>query len=165
MAKPPYIQAFEHFKANTNDPLIAYVAFGLYVETEHQWASGLAHWPNQNQCRNYYQHILPHNGHDYTDKADDALVNFANNVVAAERHTFLRAEERGFWYGVLQGVVAAIIYSAFLLGGSYIAVRQGVDIFEAFRRAYTEHQSEQPALHSAEAPTSAAAPLPPVPKQ
>jgi len=154
MAKPPYVEAFEHFKAMTDDPLIAYVAFGLYVETECQWASAQANWPNQTQCRTYYQHILPHNGHDYTDKADAALLEFANNIVEAERHTFVdgldggianavRAVSPRFWVGIAQGVLAAIIYSVLVLGGSYLAVRQGVDIFEAFRRAYQELKSER----------------------
>lgn len=154
MAKPPYVEALEHFKQNTDDPLIAYVAFGLYIDAECKWAASQGEWPAPREVRNYFDCTLPHNGHNYTDKADTVLVDFATNIVEQERHKFVddavdqigeavKKHTPGFWYGVFQGVFAAFLYSIVLIVAVTIAARQGIDIFEIYQKAADEVQKRQ----------------------
>lgn len=161
MAKPLHVLAFEQFKNNNDDPLKAYVAFGLYIEAEYKWASSLPAWPSDGRYKTYYQCSLPHSVNNYENSADQILIDFANGVVAEHSESFLQqantevkeelsqvddkiAELRTlvhgirhapWWKGVLEATGGAILWSAILIIATIIAGRLGIDVLGGFERA------------------------------
>jgi hypothetical protein len=112
MAKPLYVQAFEHFKDNNDDPLKAYVAFGLYIDAECKWAESQPNWPANAKYKEWHDCSVPFGTAAHNEKAIDVLLEFANNIVEQEKVEFLTAaldaykeeaskSEKGFWRGVL----------------------------------------------------------------
>lgn len=150
MAKPLYVQAFEHFKNNHDDPLNAYVAFGLYVDAEYKWAEAQQNWPTDRKYKDWYDCSVPHSAATHYEKATEVLQEFANNIVEQERADFLQAAldsfleeagkaEKGFWRGVAEAVTGALIYSGILIVASIIAQRQGIDLVEIYGRLAGHH--------------------------
>jgi hypothetical protein len=151
MAKPLYVQAFEHFKdSNGNDPLKAYVAFGMYIEAECKWATSQATWPNNARYKEWFDCSFPHTTDTHVEKATDVLQAFANNIVDQEREEFLEAAlkeykdeaakaEKGFWRRVSEGVTAAFIWSILLIVFSIIIQRIGIDLIEVYQKAAGLH--------------------------
>ena len=145
MAKPLYVQAFEYFKSNHGDTLTGYVAFGLYIDAECKWAQSQAAWPNGAKYKEWFDCSVPHGTTAHLEKATDVLQEFANNIVEQERAEFLEAalqvyrveaakSEKGFWRGVAEALVAALIWSILLIVAAIIIKWIGIDIVEVFGR-------------------------------
>lgn len=150
MAKPLYVQAFEHFKNNHDDPLQAYVAFGLYVDAEYKWAETQSAWPTDKKYKDWYDCSVPHSAATHYEKATEVLQEFANNIVEQERSEFLQTSidafleeagksEKGFWRGVAEATVGAFVYSVLLILASVIIQRQGIDLIEVYGRLSGHH--------------------------
>jgi hypothetical protein len=145
MAKPLYVQAFEHFKDQNDDPLKAYVAYGLYIDAECKWAQAQATWPNTTKYRDWYECSVPHSTEMHNERAIQVLLEFANNIVDQERAEFLSTSleayrqeasksKRGFRRGVLEATTGAFLYSVLLLIASLIIRWQGIDVVEVFEK-------------------------------
>jgi hypothetical protein len=146
MAKPLYVAAFEHFKRSNEDPLKAMVAFGLFVEAEHKWASSQQVWPTEAKYRHYHDCSLPHTAANYANGADIVLLEFANEIVEQKREEFLaealeayrnKAAEshHSFWKGVAEAATGALAWSLALILASIIFHRLGIDVLEAYEKA------------------------------
>jgi hypothetical protein len=157
MPKPTYVLAFEHFNGNS-DPLKAIVAFGLFVESEVKWAQAQDTWPTEAKCKTYHDCQLPHQAEQYQSAADEVLMKFANGLIEQKQAEFLQASidefkkeaakaHHGFWWGVLEGMTAALAWSLLLIITAVIVGRLGIDVLGAFEKA----TGSQP-QHSAPAP-------------
>jgi hypothetical protein len=149
MAKPLYVQAFEHFiNKNKDDKLKALVAFGLYIEAEQKWASTQAVWPTEAKHRHYHNCSIPVDGatDHYDEGAESVIFEFVNDVVEFEKEQFLEAAVAAYkleaakgrhkwWHGVLEATGGAILWSFILLGGAIFAGRMGIDVIGVFERA------------------------------
>jgi hypothetical protein len=146
MAKPLYVDTFEHFKNNHEDPLNAYVAFGLYIEAECRWASSQANWPDSKKYQTYFDCTIPFSSAIHHDNADKVLVEFANNIVQEKQAAFLQSaldaykieaakSHKGFLRGVSEATVGALVWSVILIVTTIISHRLGVDIVEAYQKA------------------------------
>jgi hypothetical protein len=150
MAKPLYVQAFEHFKDNNNDPLKAYVAFGLYVDAECKWAASQPTWPANAKYKEWHDCSVPYGTAAHNDKATDVLLEFANNIVEQERDEFLAAaigaykeeaakSEKGFGRGVLEALTGAALWTIILIGAAFILRWFNPDIYEVLGRVLGKH--------------------------
>jgi hypothetical protein len=146
MAKPLYVDIFEHFKNNHEDPLNAYVAFGLYIEAECRWASSQANWPDLKKYQTYFDCTVPYSTAIHQGNADKVLLEFANTIVQEKQAAFLQGaldayksetakSHKGFWRGVSEATVGALVWSIILIGITIISHRLGVDILEAYQKA------------------------------
>jgi hypothetical protein len=150
MAKPLYVQAFEHFTNNNDDPLNAYVAFGLYIDAECKWAASQAAWPANAKYKEWFDCSVPHATAAHYEKATVVLLEFANNIVEQERSEFLgtaldeyKAEaaksERGIWWGVLEAFTGAAFWTIFLIVVAFILKWFNPDIYEVLGRVLGKH--------------------------
>jgi hypothetical protein len=145
MPKPLYVQAFEHYKENNDDTLKAYIAFGLYVDSECKWAESQTVWPTTAKYKGWFDCTVPHSTEVNNEQATEVLLDFANNVVEQERAEFLATSldaykeeaaksEKGFLRGVLEATTGAFLYSVLLVVASIIIQRQGIDLVEVYDR-------------------------------
>jgi hypothetical protein len=155
MAKPLHVHAFEHFKNTNEDPLKAFVSFGLFIEAEQKWAAAQDSWPTEGKYKHYYDCTLPHQAHNYENGADEVLVQFANEVVEQEREEFLKAameqfkqeaakSHNGFWKGVAEATMGAFVWSVILIVAALIAGRAGIDVLSVFEKAAGVQQHSSP---------------------
>ena len=150
MAKPLYVQAFEHFKNNHDDPLKAYVAFGLYIDAECKWAESQPAWPTERKYKDWFDCSVPHSTDTHNEKASDVLQEFANNIVEQQKSEFLQdavdafmeeagKSEKSFGRGVSEALLGAFAYSVLLIVFSIIIQRQGIDLIEVYGRLIGHH--------------------------
>jgi len=161
MAKPLYVQAFEHFKNNHDDPLKAYVAFGLYVDAECKWAAQQPTWPPNSKYKEWFDCWIPHGTPGHYEKATVVLEEFANNIVEQERVIFLEAalneyksflgaalneykieaakSEKTFWRGVGEAVAGAAVWTAILIFAAFAIKWVYPDIYEVLGRVLGKH--------------------------
>jgi hypothetical protein len=146
MTKPLYVQAFERFKKDSGDPLTAYVAFGLYIDTECKWAATQTSWPDGEKYKHYHDSTIPVSIEAHNEKAEAVLLEFADKIVEGEHNKFLAAaldsykeaaakSEKGFWQGVGEALVGALAWSILLIVVSIIFQRVGVDVLEVYEKA------------------------------
>jgi hypothetical protein len=139
MSKLLHVRAFEYFSQNIPNELKAFVAFGLFMEAERKWASGQKDWPSETKYRGYHQNYLtPHQTDEYRDAAERVLINFSNNVVA-ETLTQYKGHTKFRWWGIVEAVIGAFIWSILLIALTIIAQRIGVDILEVYKRLAGVH--------------------------
>jgi thiaminase len=150
MAKPFYVQAFQHFKEGNDDLLNAYVAFALYVDAECKWAASQSTWPNQGKYKDWFECYIPHSSGSHNEKAIEVLQDFANNIVEQERIEFLAAAleqykqeaskpEKGFWRGVAEALTGAALWTIILIGAAFILKWFNPDIYEVLGRVLGKH--------------------------
>lgn len=150
MAKPLYVQAFEHFKNNRDNPLQAYVAFGLYIDAECKWAASQATWPANAKYREWFECYIPHSTEAHNEQATEVLLEFANNIVEQERAEFLETAieaykeeaakaEKGFWRGVAEAFTGAALWTVFLIGMAFILKWFNPDIYDVLGRVLGKH--------------------------
>lgn len=161
MAKPLYVQAFEHFQNNHDDPLKAYVAFGLFVDAECKWAGSQPTWPTNSKYKEWFDCGIPHGTSDYYEKATAVLGEFADNIVEQQRATFLEAalkeyktevsaafeqykaeaakSEKGFGRGVAEAVAGAAVWTAILIFAAFALKWVYPDIYEVLGRVLGKH--------------------------
>lgn len=150
MARPLYVEAFEHFKNNNDDPLNAYVAFGLYIDAECKWAASQANWPTPSKYKEWFDCYIPHSTASHNDRATEVLLEFANNIVDQEKAEFLEAaleayreeaskSEKGFWRGVIEALTGAALWTLFLIVAAFILKWFNPDIYEVLGRVLGRH--------------------------
>jgi hypothetical protein len=150
MAKPLYVQAFEHFKNNHDDPLQAYVAYGLYIDAECKWAASQASWPANSKYKEWFDCYVPHATDSHYEKATGVLLEFANNIVEQERAEFLASalsefkteaakSEKGFWRGVSEAFTGAAFWTIFLIVAAFILRWFDPDIYDVLGRVLGKH--------------------------
>lgn len=150
MAKPLYVQAFEHFTANHDDPLQAYVAFALYIDAECRWAAKQENWPTGAKYRDWFECSVPHTVTGHSDKAIAVLQEFAQNIVEQERVEFLSAaledykteaakSEKGFWRGVSEALTGAFLWTLILIGAAFVLKWFNPDIYDVLGRVLGKH--------------------------
>jgi hypothetical protein len=150
MAKPLYVQAFEHFKNNHDDPLKAYVAFGLYIDAECKWAATQPSWPTGAKYKKWFECSIPHSTDAHNERATVVLLEFANNIVEQKRANFLEAaieaykeeaakSEKGFWRGVAEALTGALLWTLVLIAAAFILQWFSPDIYEVLGRVLGKH--------------------------
>lgn len=150
MNKPLYVQAFEHFQNRHEDPLRAYVAFGLYIDAECKWAASQPQWPANAKYKEWYDCSVPHTTHAHVEKAAAVLLEFANTIVEEKRAEFLAAAigeykreaahaGKGFWRAVIEAFVGAALWTMFLIVTAFILKWFNPDIYEVLGRVLGKH--------------------------
>jgi hypothetical protein len=163
--RPPYIEAFECFTRSNPDRIEAFVAYGLFVASEHAWATNLSIWPTEDMIAHSYQRLLQNDEVEKTKAAAKKIVeDHREQLVRAHEKKYLDgifqdieqrvtkisedASTRHFWKGVIEAATGALVWSMFLIVATIIFQRIGVDVIEAYERASglkLEHAKQQPA--------------------
>ena len=153
MPKPLHVEAFEHFTRDIpNDQLLAFVAFGLFMEAERKWADGQPRWPSESKYKGYHQnYLIPHQTEEFRNGAERVLIELSNNVVASQKSEFLnealaryknqaqKGHARFRKWGVAEAVFGAFIWSILLIALTVIAQRNGIDIIDVYKRLAGTH--------------------------
>jgi hypothetical protein len=152
MAKPLHVSAFELFYNSSQNHLEALIAFGLFMDSEHKWASGQTTWPTEKKYADYHEiYLTPHEIDGYKESAQRVLQQFSNDVVAHEQTRMLAGALRQYktaqkiiisWryaasavviivfcgISALLGIVAALAFSAETSSSSQLFVAGGAGI-------------------------------------
>ena len=152
MAKPIHVSAFEHFYNSCESHLEAAIAFGLFMESEHKWASRQATWPTEKKYAAYHEiYLTPHEAEGYRENARRVLLEYSNNLVESEQAQFLEAAVQQYRteagrghsafrkWGVVEALVGALLWTMILIVVSIIAVRFGIDLLEIYQKAAGTH--------------------------
>ena len=131
MPKPSHVEAFELFLSNTTNDLRDYIAFGLFMKAEAEWAAKKQESPTDDDYKIYHEHILsPYNLGMYRSGADKVLDSFAHEVQAS-----LSNEHRKFrWKAIIEAFLGAFFWTVFLIVASVIANQAGIDLLEVYKR-------------------------------
>ena len=94
MPKPAHVEAFEFITEGTQNDIKDYVAFGLFMRSENNWASGKDSPPTDNEYRRYHGAILtPYERERYRTGATQVLQDFAVKAIQAERTALLASPQ------------------------------------------------------------------------
>jgi hypothetical protein len=156
MATPLHLTAFQHFYNATKSHLEALVAYGLFTESETQWAQTKQSGPSRAQLDYYHQFgTSPYESAKFLSSAQKLLLDFANQIAETKRAQFLQEALREYeveagkghsafrGWGCVEGIIGAFIgallWSVFLIGATIIASRNGIDIVEVYQRLSGHH--------------------------
>ncbi len=90
MPKPLHVLAFERFNNNNNNQLEAFVAFGLFMQSERLWALGLPNEPDEATYRNYHNiYLTAHETERYKQSAREVLSKLGNEAIDKAHEVFL----------------------------------------------------------------------------
>jgi hypothetical protein len=156
MPKPLHVSAFEHFNNNIQNQIEAFVAFGLFMESERLWAQEEPNQPTEATYRTYHRiYLIPHETERYKQSATQVLSDLANEAIdgahvaflADALHRYRVAASTGHakfrWRGVVEATAGALTWTLVLILFSVILAWQGIDIIEYYQRAthgYQEHE-------------------------
>jgi hypothetical protein len=150
--RPPYIEAFERFTQGKEDKIEAFVAFGLFISSDYDFAQRLPSWPPESQIAQMYNRLLHDNELQNTQAAAKKIVDDHRAELVREHEkkyldgVFKDIEQRAaklaedasmrhFWWGVFEAATGAFMWSVFLIVATIIFQRVGVDVLEAYERA------------------------------
>ena len=152
MASPLHTAAFQRFMNATPNHLEAMIAFGLFMDSEHKWASLETAPPTDRKYREYHAiYLTPHEIEGYIKKARLLLQHFGTNLIENERVQFLsqaldqcreataEGERRFRFWGVVEAILGALGWTVILIVFAIILARSGIDIFEYYQRAKGVH--------------------------
>jgi hypothetical protein len=132
MPKPAHVEAFEFISEGTQNEIRDYIAFGLFMRSEDQWASGKARPPTDSEYRKYHESLLtPYERDRYRDGANKVLEGFA---ASAKRADLLKHHKKFRWFGILEGFGAAFFWTVFLIVSTILAFWGGIDILDKYER-------------------------------
>ncbi len=114
------------------------VAYALYKSKKQEWAMELrrrrGRAPTAEEVDNYTTTWTAGQITATRGQAQQALIEYAEQVVAEARPTILQEALRGgFWKGVGASVVAAIIYTAILIVLAVGLHANGIDLLSAYQ--------------------------------
>lgn len=146
--KPPYIVAFERFTQANPDRIEAYVAFGLFISSEYEWASKQGSWPSDEDIAHSYRRML----HDTEVEKTIATANKAVDehrrlLVTAHEEKYLdkmwtdiqtnveslvtKSSHRQFRKGVVEATVGAFFWMVICIVIASGAALMGIDLLHA----------------------------------
>ena len=80
------VAAFEQFRSTIENQIEAFVAFGLFMESERLWAQGESNQPTEATYRRYHQIYLTHHETErYKQSATQVLSDLANEAIDGRR--------------------------------------------------------------------------------
>jgi hypothetical protein len=124
---PPHVSSFQKFEAKIPNRLEASIAFGLFMESEKQWAAGQGSPSDARYSKNQETFLTDHEIERYAKQAREHLADFGNKAIASKRAEFLQeaferhetAAARGHsafrWFGVAEAAVGAFAWTLFLI--------------------------------------------------
>lgn len=140
MPKPAHVEAFEFITEGTQNDIKDYVAFGLFMRSENNWASGKDLPPTDNEYRRYHGAILtPYERERYRTGATQVLQDFAVKAIQAERTALLKHHRKFRLFGILEAILGAFLWTLLLIVLTVWAARGGIDILEFYKRAAGLH--------------------------
>jgi hypothetical protein len=152
MTKPSHVEAFEFFTENSQSEIRDFIAFGLFMQSEDEWASQNDKSPTDAEYRRYHQNLLtPLQRDRLRAGADDVLRSYAIEAIRAANSAFLsqalaqyRLEaSKGYGlfrkFGVLEAILGALAWTLVLIFVSIVAQRFGIDLLEYYKHAAAMH--------------------------
>jgi hypothetical protein len=119
---PPHVPSFQKFETKIPNRLEASIAFGLFMESEKQWAAREGS-PSEAKYRNYQEALLTdHEIERYAKQAREFLADFGSDAVSQKRPEFLRASLRAYeaaakkghsrfrGFGILEAAIGALVW-------------------------------------------------------
>jgi hypothetical protein len=168
LSRPPYVEAFECFTLNKKDNIEAFVAFGMFIASEYEYASNQEHWPEEQKVREYYARLLHNSEVSKTENAAKQIVDeHREKIVSDHQRKFLDSmysqafsaaveslKNKGlnkvtaYFRGVSEAVIGAAVWTCFLIAVTVIANRAGIDLLEVYSKAVgTHHETTMQAQH------------------
>jgi hypothetical protein len=136
MPAPSHVEAFQLLTGGSQDPIRDYIAFGLFMQSEAAWVAQRPTPPTETQYRNYHQNILtPLERNRFRDGANSVLADFATKAIAAKSSEFLKHHRKFRIKGICEAFLGALFWTLFLIGGTILARRAGIDLLEIYKRA------------------------------
>jgi hypothetical protein len=136
MPKPSHVKAFEFISEGTQDEIRDYIAFGLFMESEDEWASGKEDHLTDDEYKKYHDHILtPLQRERFRAGAVQVLDNFAARAIQAERVDLLKHHRKFRCAGIVEAILGAFLWTLLLIVLTVLAARAGIDILEYYKRA------------------------------
>lgn len=120
--------------------LVGFVAYALYKRSKRHWVGEFrtrkGRKPNDQDLDEYVEYWTPDRLAALRSEAVSVLAAFGDYVVAEARPDIMRDAIRGtFWKSVLSSMLAAFIYTLFLIGVAFILSYAGVDFIGIFSHA------------------------------
>jgi hypothetical protein len=143
---PPHVASFKKFEARIPNRLEASIAFGLFMESEKQWAEREGS-PSEAKYRNYQEALLTDYEIDrYARQAREFLADFGNEAVAKKRPELLQASliayeaaareghSRFRGFGILEALIGALVWTVALILFSFVLKYSGIDVIEVLHK-------------------------------
>jgi hypothetical protein len=146
--RPPYIEAFERFTQANPDRIEAFVAFGLFISSEYEWASKKPAWPSDDAVAYSYQRMLHDTEVEKTiAKANSIVDEHRRLLVTAHEERYLnkkwddiearvealaaKSSRRHFWKGVSEATTGAFCWTMLCISIAVAAALIGVDLIHS----------------------------------
>lgn len=136
-ADTSYNDVYERFVDHGADELQGYVAYALYKSAKREWVrqyraeNGCS--PNHEQLALYAKMFTDQTMDAYRNTARAALVQFADEVVEAQRSQIVEEALKGnFVRAMRDGIAANVVYTLILLAFAFVLAKMGVDLVDAF---------------------------------
>src|SRR5262249_28547215 len=131
--------AFEFILAGSQNEIRDYVAFGLFMQSENEWASQ-KELRTDAEYKKYHENLLtPRQKERLRGDAEKVLSNFAAQAISAEESAVLGRHRKFRLFGVTEAVLGAFIWTVILIVVSILAARAGIDILEYYKKAAGIH--------------------------
>ena len=136
MAKPSHVEAFDFISEGNNDEIRDYIAFGIFMRSEKNWAQQKAPEPDDAAYRLYHHTLLnPYERERYREAATKVLSDFATTAISAEYNELLKHHRKFRGLGILEAVLGAIAWTVILIVITILAQRAGIDLLEVYKHA------------------------------
>ncbi|MEA2823482.1 MAG: hypothetical protein QOJ86_5486 [Bradyrhizobium sp.] len=124
---PPHVSSFQRFAEQIPNHLEASIAFGLFMQSEAQWAAKAGN-PSDAKYRNYQAALLTdHEIERYAKQARDLLTYFGSEAISGKRAELLKenleryegaagkGHSRFRGWGVIEATLGAFLWTCILI--------------------------------------------------
>jgi hypothetical protein len=136
MPKPTHVAVFDFISEGTQDEIRDHIAFGMFMKSEKSWVSSKESEPSEADYRRYHEFFTAYERERLRGDANIALKRYTDRAISEARDDLVKHHRKFRWFGVLEAAFGAAAWTGLLIVATIAAHRGGIDILDAYRRAY-----------------------------